>query len=199
MTFLQWLKQPFLWLVQGFGYVKGTGPKAVAFFERPFVQSLWVAVLAGAVGGFAGRMQLPSLPHFQWPWHWPVIPNPGPGPAPKPTPAPIPVSGLHVLVVTDRTTALTPAQQLALSSGDVRSYLNQTCPAGPSGQKEWRFLDKSADLTNESPLWQEAFKRTSGKPVPYIIVSNPDKGGGFEGALPTDAASLLALLKKYGG
>src|SRR6185312_15816514 len=115
-------------------------------------------------------------PHFQWPWHWPVIPQPGPGPAPKPTPAPIPVSGLHVLVVTDRTTALTPAQQLALSSGDVRSYLNQTCPAGPSGQKEWRFLDKSADLTNESPLWQEAFKRTSGKPVPYIIVSNPDKG-----------------------
>jgi hypothetical protein len=125
-------------------------------------------------------------------------PDPGPGPNP-PAPAPIPADGLHVLVVIDGA-KLTAAQADALDGQAVRSYLNATCPPGPDGKtKEWRVWDKGTDPAAESKLWRDAFARTQGKALPFVIVSNPQKGGGFEGPLPADEAALLALLKKFGG
>jgi hypothetical protein len=93
---------------------------------------------------------------------------------------------------------LPPAQALALTSQDVRAYLNTKCVAGADGKtKEWRVWDKDTIADAETPLWQAAFKRAAGKTLPWIIVSNGKTG--TEEALPKDAASLLALLKKYGG
>jgi hypothetical protein len=133
-----------------------------------------------------------------------VGPAPGPGPGPQPPvppapPAPIPADGLHVLVVIDAA-RLTAGQAAALNSQAVRAYLNATCPKGPDGKTaEWRVWDKDVDPANESQLWQDAFARTKGKALPFIVVSNPQKGGGFEGPLSADAGALLALLKKFGG
>lgn len=103
-----------------------------------------------------------------------------------------------IVVDTNEMSKMPAAQQLALSSGDVRSYLNATCPLGPDGKThEWRIWDKSVNASNESALWQAALKRAEGKPTPWIVVSNGTTG--YEGALPANAADLLTLLKKYGG
>lgn len=126
-------------------------------------------------------------------------PPPGPGPtppAPPVPPAPIPADGLHVLVVIDGP-RLTAAQADALDGQAVRGYLNATCPPGPDGKtRQWRVWDRGVDPANEGKLWQDAFARTRGKPLPYVIVSNGKAG--FEGPLPADEAALLALLRKYG-
>lgn len=139
----------------------------------------------------------------------PPPPGPGPGPGPNPpvppgptpTPAPIPAAGLHVLVILgSKDIGSLPASQAdALRATEVRQYLNAHCPNGDDGKtKEWRIWDEATDPSQESKLWQDAFRRPH-KSTPWIIVSNPDKGGGFEGPLPKDSASLLALLKQYGG
>lgn len=188
MGFVDWLKQPFLWGRDAFLAFRGGS----GFWQKhPLILLSLVTFASGFAGGIASRMPLPSF-------SLPVIPSP----SPAPSPAPIPAKGLHVLMVVDSsaTSKLPAAQQLALTSGDVREYLNQHCPLGPDGHTpEWRLWDKTTDAANESPLWQAALKRTEGKPMPWIIVSNPDKGGGYEGQLPANAADLLALLKKYGG
>lgn len=167
--------------------------------------TLLVAVLAGFVGGKAatGNFHFPSIDTsgcgwiFPWNWHWPT-PGPNPGPGPTPTPAPIPAAGLHVLVVGDEA-KMTGDQINALKSTEVRTYLNSTCPKGPDGKSaEYRIWPSTVDTTNESQVWKDAFARTTGKTYPWIIVSNPGKGG-FEGPLPADQASLLTLLKKFGG
>lgn len=131
----------------------------------------------------------------------PPGPNPpGPGPNP-PGPAPIPADGLHVLLVYDKSDLgkMPKGQELALRSDAVRAYLNGHCPAGPDGKtKSWRLWDREVDATGESKLWQDAFKRPR-TGLPWIVVSNPQKGGGYEGPLPADEDGMLKLLKKYGG
>lgn len=201
MGFGEWLKQPFLWLGQGWTVARGKaasgGSAALALLEHPKIYAIILGCLAGFCGGAGNNLvsrinfSLPSIP-----WHFPIIPTPKP-PAP---PAPIPAKGLHVLITVDSNnlSKLPVTQQLELSSADVRSYLDKTCPVGPDGKThEWRIWDKSVNAANESPLWQEALKRSEGKPTPWIIVSNGTTG--FEGALPPNSADLLTLLKKYGG
>ena len=131
----------------------------------------------------------------------PVPPGPTP-PVPPAPPAPIPDAGFRVLIVIETAdlSKLPPAQALALTAQDVRAYLNAHCVAGADGKtKEWRVWDKDVDPAAETPLWQAAFKRAAGKTLPWIIVSAGGSKGGFEGPLPADSASLLTLLKKYGG
>jgi hypothetical protein len=128
-------------------------------------------------------------------------PTPPVPPDPIPGPAPIPVKGLHVLIVYESAelSKLSPVQQAILFNKDMREYLNTTCPVGPDGKtREWRIWDKDVDASAESELWQAALKRDR-KSVPWIIVSNPDKGGGYEGPLPATITETMALLKKYGG
>jgi hypothetical protein len=108
---------------------------------------------------------------------------------------------LHVLIVYESAelSKLSPVQQAILFNKDMREYLNTTCPVGPDGKtREWRIWDKDVDASAESELWQAALKRDR-KSVPWIIVSNPDKGGGYEGPLPATITETMALLKKYGG
>lgn len=189
MTFYEWVKEPFTWLHSG--AAKASAPFA-AFFRRPVVLLFLTSVLGGCTGGMVSRLPLPSV---QIPWSFPL-----PSPTPAPTPPPLPDKGLHVLMLVDSATpsTLTADQQLALTSGAVRAYLNDHCPLGPDGHThEWRLWDKSVDAANEEPVFQTALKRAEGKPMPWIIVSNGTTG--YEGALPANADALLALLKKYGG
>ena len=128
----------------------------------------------------------------------------GPGPTPKPIdppipvpvdPAPIPGEGFRVLIVYESAERLSSGQAVALRAKSLFDYLNSKCAQGPSN-KDWRIWDKDVDLSGESALWQNAMKRPR-KSLPWIIIS--DGKTGFEGPLPPDIDSTLALLKKYGG
>lgn len=130
----------------------------------------------------------------------PPGPNP-PGPSPPPGPAPIDAKGLHVLIVYESAdlAKMPPAQQNIIYSQTVRTYLNDKCPAGPDGKtKEWRIYDRDVDVSGESAVWQAAMKRPR-TATPWIVISNPDKGGGYEGPLPADVPATMELLKKWGG
>lgn len=195
---LLWMLVKSLWAsLLGVGKaIKGQANKGV---HTSFLLLVLTSIIGGCVGGKVSQVEGPMLSGFwEWVFHW-HLPHPGPGPTPTPTPAPIPAKGLHVLVVGDEA-KMTPAQIYALKSTEVRTYLNSTCAKGPDGkQPEYRIWPSTVDTANESQLWKDAFTRTSGKTLPWIIISNPDHGGGYEGPLPTDQASLLTLLKKYGG
>src|SRR5690348_14075678 len=191
------LLQSLLTTLLGIG--KAAKDKIGQTVHTSFLIFLLTSIIAGCVGGKVSQIQTPMFSGFwEWigSWHFP---HPGPAPSPKPTPAPIPAKGLHVLVVGDEA-KMTSQQINALKSTEVRTYLNSACAKGPDGkQPEYRFWPSSVDTTNESQLWKDAFQRTTGKTLPWLIVSNPDHGGGYEGPLPADQASLLTLLKKYGG
>lgn len=208
MTFSEWAKQPFLWAGQGIGgatsWLKGSGTRAVTFLERPLALAVLTALLAGFSGGLASRMPLPALPSWHWPWHWPTPTPPVPPapPVPPSPPAPIPEAGFRVLIVVKEAelSKLPAGQVTALTSTAVRQYLNAKCAVGPDGEtKEWRIWDSGIDASNESALWQDALKRAAGKPLPWLIISNPGHGDGYEGALPADAGVLLKLLQQHGG
>ena len=127
----------------------------------------------------------------------PIPPVP---PVPPPSPAPIPADGLHVLVVyeTSDLSKLPAPQQQILYSTTIRAYLDSKCPLGPDGKtREWRVWDKDVSTTNESKIWQDAMRRPR-QSIPWVIVSNPQKGGGFEGPLPANVDDALILIKKFG-
>lgn len=129
----------------------------------------------------------------------PVPPGPNP-PGPTPGPAPIPGDGLRVLIVYESADLgkMPKEQSTILYSQAVRSYLDSKCAVGPDGKThEWRVFDKDAPMGAESKTWQDAMKRER-KSVPWIIVSNPSKGGGFEGPLPANVDEAMTLLKKFG-
>lgn len=187
MTFWDWLKAPFGWLNSSTRRV--TMPVA-SFFRLPVVLLFLTSAFGGCTGGLVSRVPLPSL----------QLPIVFPSPSPAPSPAPLPDKGLHVLMLVDTASpsSLTADQQIALTSGAVRAYLNSHCPLGADGHTHaWRLWDKSVDASNDEPVFQEALKRAAGKPTPWIVVSNGTSG--YDGALPANADALLALLKKYGG
>jgi hypothetical protein len=127
-------------------------------------------------------------------------PGPSPGPGPTPGPAPIAGDGLRVLVVFEsaKLTTYPPGQLAALYSKSVRDYLGAKCAVGPDGKTpERRFYDADVDLSQETKTWQDAMKRPR-TALPWVVVSNPAKGGGYEGPLPASAEEFLALLKKWG-
>lgn len=129
----------------------------------------------------------------------PPGPNP-PGPTPTP-PAPINADGLHVLVVFETAEAdkLTRDQLNTIFGQDFYDLLNAKCPLGPDGKKHtWRVFDKDTPTAGDDPVWADAMKRQRTE-LPWVIVSNPQKGGGFEGPLPKTKADILALVTKFGG
>lgn len=128
----------------------------------------------------------------------PKPPNPPDPPDPKPDPAPIPEAGFRVLFIYETADLGTypKEQQAALTSQEIRQYLNAKCVLGPDGKTpERRFYDKDVDLSGESKLWQKAMQRPRG-PMPWLIVSNGSTG--YEGPVPANIAETLKLLKKYG-
>jgi hypothetical protein len=129
----------------------------------------------------------------------PAPPVPPVPPVPPPNPAPIPADGLHVLIVYDAKgeSALSAAQRAVLYDSALRSYLNQKCPVGPvANQHEWWIVPEGTDFSQLPKKWQDAYARPR-KSLPWILVSNPQGGGGFEGPLPADADATLNLIKQY--
>ena len=133
----------------------------------------------------------------------PQPPGPGPippGPGPFPVdPAPIPDPGFRVLVVLESSDRMKlPAGQLAsISSAEFDSYIREKCAKGPDGKTpERRIWDKDVGVSQESIIWQNAFKRPRSS-LPWIVVSNGKTG--YEGPLPATHSEIMALLKKYGG
>jgi hypothetical protein len=127
-----------------------------------------------------------------------------PSTKPKPPePGPTPSGKLWVGIVeeTAQRSTLPPAQLIALTSGDVRDYLNGHCDREGS-TATWRIFDKDADVANESKEWQDEFAVLKKEPTPSIAI----KSGGLLKSrwvkpqpLPKDTDALLTLLKKYGG
>jgi hypothetical protein len=136
----------------------------------------------------------------------PPTPTPGPGPrppdppGPAPGPAPIDAPGLRVLIVFESAerAKMPPAQDAILSSTTFRSFLNSVCADDPQTgtKKAWWMLDKDADVSGLAAPWQAAMKRPRAA-LPWIIVSNKDRGTGFEGPLPADVDKATELVKKY--
>lgn len=127
----------------------------------------------------------------------PPGPGPGPGPTPDPVnPAPIPSPGFRVMIVYDiKTLGLIPAAQNdVLFNKSVHDYMDAKC-VKKGVQPEWRQYDVAQDLTGESKIWQDAFKRPRSG-LPWICISTGTTG--WEGPLPADAAKTLELLKKFG-
>jgi hypothetical protein len=127
----------------------------------------------------------------------PDPPDPGPVP-PGPVP-PTPAGGLRVLMIYETADVQRlPAQQQSILFGNkVREYLDAKCVASSNGKtKEWRILDKDADVSATSTALQEMFRKPR-QSIPWIVIRN-DKSS-YEGALPADIPSTLTLLKKFGG
>jgi len=122
----------------------------------------------------------------------PVPPQP-PTPPEPPTPPVPPVAKLTVLIVEEssRRSALPASQIAAMTSPEVRSWLNDKC-----GANGWRLLDKDTDVSKASEWWQQAMAvpRTG---LPWIVISSATQA--YSGPLPVTVAEVLALLKKYRG
>jgi hypothetical protein len=123
---------------------------------------------------------------------------PGPTP-PTPEPAPIAGDGLRVLIVYDPAKELPPAQQLVILGKDLRTELNAKCAMDADGKTHaWRIWPINTVADGDTKSWADAFKLPRAS-VPWIIVSNPQIGGGFQGPLPASVNDTLTLLKKFGG
>lgn len=105
------------------------------------------------------------------------------------TPAPIDVPGLHVLIVEEKEDRATvPAgQQSVLKSSLISQHVINEKKA------EFRQYDDDPTITEEP--WKSAMARPRNS-LPWIIVSNPGKGG-FEGPLPGSIDETLALIGRF--
>jgi hypothetical protein len=140
-----------------------------------------------------------------------VTPEPGPGPGPGPVPpppgpAPIAVDGFSVLILYEsKTKSKLPRGQLAaIDGGVVRDYLQAHCAIDPDVPtwKAFRIWDPDVATGGVGKVWVDALAKgkadAAGK-LPWLVVSNPKKGGGVSVPLPADEAATLEILKKYGG
>jgi hypothetical protein len=123
---------------------------------------------------------------------------------PTPTPQPPVVTGkIRVLIVYDPLDrSLPPDKRLAfssvVSSTAVREYLNRNCEREASGSPAFRVAPPGTDFSRDDPFWKQAASaRQDSVAVPYVIIFRD--GQGYVSPLPSDPASLLELLKKYGG
>ena len=134
----------------------------------------------------------------------PIVPHPQP-----PTPA---ASNLRVLFLYDplALTGMPPGQQAILAAPELRSYLDQHCPleSGCAGgvcplqagkTPSYRFLPTNADVTRLSPVWQQTYRATAGKAVPWLLAVDEAGQTVIDQAWPATAAETLKLLKRHGG
>jgi len=128
-------------------------------------------------------------------------PTPPKPPEPPTPPAPIPVAGLRMLVVYKLADMekYAPGQRDILYSqapGSAWDYMRKHGAKSPDGTAEVRMWDETDNVTAESQLWQDAFKRPR-KSLPWVIIS--DGKTGYEGPLPPSTDEMMTLLQKYGG
>lgn len=116
------------------------------------------------------------------------LPPPEPDPDPDPSPAPIPVAGLHVLIVEETDDRLNvPAGQLAVLQ------TTQIGEAVRAAGGQFRQYDDDPDIAD--PTWKAARARPR-TAIPWIIVSNAEKGGA-EVPLPASIEETLALIRRF--
>ena len=132
----------------------------------------------------------------------PPIP-PGPTPTPPQPPIPVPTGGLRFLIVEEsaKRPALPPAQLAVLFDKRVRDYMaaksvEETLPDG-SKWKSYRIYDQHTDTTADLPHWKVMMDRPRTS-LPWLLIVGDGKPL-FEGPLPPDVESTLAVMKKYGG
>jgi len=120
----------------------------------------------------------------------PVKPDIKPKPKDK---SPIAADGLHVLVVYPDNAPVPQAQFNVIYGQKTRKLLNELC-ASPDAYRIWKDNEV---VSEEKKIWQDAYKLPR-QSLPWVIVSNPSKGGGYEGPLPGEA-EFENLLRKFGG
>ncbi len=121
-----------------------------------------------------------------------------------PTPAPIPAPGLRVLLIEESSQRgkLTSGQSTALFSQTFHDRLRaKVAKDSDNPQGAFRVWDVDTDVSGESAPWKTVWakKPTDKSKLPWLIISNPDKGGGYEGVLPATIEETQALLTKFGG
>jgi hypothetical protein len=134
----------------------------------------------------------------------PPPPPPPPGPPVPPVPTPDPFGSrqeghVRVLMIYDGVNlANTPRGQLdVLYSTDLRQWGRTHCVTLENGKDaSFMIFDKDTDMSKTSPIWANVMKRPH-PTLPWIVIGNGTSG--FEGPLPPDVPSTLALLQKYGG
>jgi hypothetical protein len=106
---------------------------------------------------------------------------------------PINAEGLKVMVVYDKSPALTPDQLNIINSTELQTFINglSSCKDGQC----FRSFPANVEITTDEKYWQDAMKRPR-KSSPWIIISHSKKGG-FEGPLPNSLDELKQLIKKY--
>lgn len=90
--------------------------------------------------------------------------------------------------------SLPPSQLSMLTGKNLRDFLKANCVKDASGNPQYRFVDKSAELTG---IWKDLAERYPSTDYPVIILDNAGKG--IEKKLPTDWAELKLDLEKYAG
>ena len=127
----------------------------------------------------------------------PVPPGPTPQP-PGPTPdsAPIKEPGFRVMIIFEKSksTELPLNQQTIIFGKTTRDWLKENC-VKVDGEPDLRIYDPDDDLSGDKSYWREAIKLPRTK-LPWVIVSNPGKGG-FSGPLPDTKEEFLTLVNKY--
>ena len=139
----------------------------------------------------------------------PVVPSPRP---PVPVPTPPAASNLRVMFLYDPLllTGLPPGRQAILTSPELRSYLdkhcpleygcaNGVCPLTAAKTPSYRFLPTNADVSRLPPVWQQAYRWTAGKAVPWLVATNEAGQTVIDQAWPADVEETLKLLQKFGG
>ena len=103
-------------------------------------------------------------------------------------PAPFPSDTLRVWLV-EESNDRTPAVRNVTASTIWREYVKQK-------GGEFRVLDRDADVSGDTQVWQEAFKLPRPS-LPWFVVTNGRTG--VQGPLPKTPEEFLGILKKYGG
>lgn len=115
-------------------------------------------------------------------------------------PSPFKEPGFRVMIVFESGKVLSIGQHSAVYGKKVRDYLDEKCPVGVGGLKDWRIFDQNDDLSAVEPIWKAALARER-KSVPWIVVG--DGKVGYEGPIDkdgkVDGEPILQFLKKYGG
>lgn len=125
-----------------------------------------------------------------------VAPTPDPKPpGPTPDPTPMPQGELRVLIVyeSEDLPKLPDAQRAIVYSLKVRKALDAAC-ADDGARKGYRMFDKDIDASGDTKGWADLMKKDR-PALPYVYFT---RGGAiaYEGALPADVPSFLALLDK---
>jgi len=139
-------------------------------------------------------------------------PPPRPSPSPPPTPSPQATSNLRVLFLYDPATLIDmlPARQAILAAPELRSYLDQhcpaesgcaagTCPLTAEKTPSYRFLPVRADVSKLPPVWRQTYRAAAGKAAPWILAANEAGQTVIDQPWPETLDETLKLLKKYGG